>query len=79
MRSLLDGLGPKPNQEVVLEHVPDLSLETRDISSLTGWRQEPAPPETPTKPAQPGPSELTKETQEEEHLCQSEPQPTPRE
>ena len=38
MRSLFDRLGPEPNQEVALEHVPDLSLETADISSLTGWR-----------------------------------------
>ena len=36
MRSLFDKLGPEPNQEVALEHVPELFLETRDISSLIG-------------------------------------------
>ena len=38
MKSLLDGLGPEPNQEVALEHVPDLFLEIGDILSLTKWR-----------------------------------------
>ena len=49
MKNLFDGLGPQPNHEVALEHVLDLSLETRNIPSLTEWRREPAPIETPTK------------------------------
>ena len=77
MRSLFNGLGPEPNQEVVLKHVPDLSLETRNILSMTGWRREPTPTKTPIKPAQPGPSKSTKETQEEGPLRQAKSQPTP--
>ena len=77
MRSLFDELGPKANQEVALEHVPDLSLDIGDILSPTSWRQEPTPTKTPTKPAQPKPSELTKETQEKEPLHHPKSQPTP--
>ena len=40
MRSLFDGLGLEPNQEVALEHVLNLSLETKNIPSLTGWRRD---------------------------------------
>ena len=47
MRSLFDGLGPKVNQEVPLENVPDISLEIGNFPSLTGWRWQVAPTETP--------------------------------
>ena len=78
MRSLFNGLGPEANQKVALEHEPNISLETRDISSLIGWRREPTPTKTPTKPAQPGSSKPTKDTKEEEPLRQPESEPTPR-
>ena len=77
MRSLFDSLGPEGNQEVLLENVRDISLETGNILSLTGWRREAVPMETPSKPAQLGPSEPTKETKEEEPLCQTESESTP--
>ena len=77
MRSLFDGLGLEPNHEVALEHVPDLSMETKDISSLTGWGCEPPPTGTPTKPAQLGPSKPTKDNQKEELVYKLEAQPKP--
>ena len=52
MRSLFDDIGPRPIQGVELENVLDLSLETGDIPSLTGWRREPESTSIPTKPAQ---------------------------
>ena len=35
MKSLFNGLGLEANQEIVLEHVPNISLETGDTPSLT--------------------------------------------
>ena len=66
MRSLFDELGPEGNQEVPLENVLDISLETSNIPSLTGWRWEAAPTKTPLKSDQPGPSKWTRKTEEEE-------------
>ena len=78
MRSLFDGLGPKGNQEVLLENVTDFSLETDNILSLTGWRWEAIPTETPTKLTQSVPSEPTKEIAEEEFLHQPKSESTSR-
>ena len=69
MRSLFDGLAPESNLAVPLENVLDIS---GDIPSLTGWRKGSMPTETPTKPNQPGPSEPTRETEEEEVLPHTE-------
>ena len=67
MGSLFDGLGSEANLEVALENVPNIS---GNISSLTGWREEVAPTETPTKPAQPRPSKPAREAKEEEPMQQ---------
>ena len=76
MRSLFDGLGPKPTQEVVLEHIPNISIETKKIQSFIGWRRKASPTQTPTKPSQPGPSEPAKVIQEIEPVRELEAQPT---
>ena len=70
MRVLFDG--PQPDvPPVVAENLPDISSE---IPSLTGWRKE-GTTETPTKPDQLGPSELT---QEKEAPARPEPPHSPR-
>ena len=61
MRSLFDSLAPKNNLAVPLKNVPDI---LGDIPSLTEWGKESVPTETPTKLDQPGPFELTRETEE---------------
>ena len=56
MRTLFDGLQPEV-PPVAAENLPDISGE---IPSLTGWGRD-GTIETPTKPDQPGPSELIQE------------------
>ena len=56
MRVLFDGLQPEV-PPIAAKNLPDIS---REIPSLIGWGKE-AATETPTKPDQPGPSELTRE------------------
>ena len=70
MRVFFDGLLPEV-PPVAAENLPDISGE---IPSLTGWGKD-GTTETPTKPDQPGPSELS---QEEETLARSEPPHSPR-
>ena len=70
MKVLFDGLLPEV-PPVAAENLPDISGE---ISSLTRWGKD-GTTETPTKPDQPGPSELSRE---EETLARSEPPHSPR-
>ena len=69
MRVLFDGLQPEAPLVVALENLRDLSGE---IPSRTGWGQETAPTEMPMKLDQPGPSQPTREEEEEEVPPQSE-------
>ena len=57
MRVLFEELQPEI-PPLATENLPDIS---REISSLTGWGRETAPTETPTKPNQLEPFELTRE------------------
>ena len=57
MRVLFDGLQPEV-PAVAAKNLPNISGE---IPSLTWWGKETSPTETPTKPDQLGPSELTRE------------------
>ena len=70
MRVLFDGLQPEV-PPVATENLPDISGE---IPSLTSWRKE-GTTETPTKPNQPGASELI---QKEEAPARPEPPHSPR-
>ena len=70
MRILFDRLQPKV-PPVAAENLPDISSE---IPSLTGWEKE-GTTKTPTKPDQPGASELILE---EEALARPEPPQSPR-
>ena len=57
MRALFDRLQLEVHP-IAMKNLPDISGE---IPSLTGWGQEIAPTETPTKLDQPGPFERTRE------------------
>ena len=70
MRVLFNGLQPEV-PPIAAENLPNSSGE---IPSLTGWGKE-ATIETPTKPDQPGASELT---QEEEVRARPKPPNSPR-
>ena len=71
MRILFDGLQPEV-PPVAAENLPDISGE---IPSLTCSRGKEGTTKTPTKPDQPGPSELT---QEEEAPARPEPPHSPK-
>ena len=71
MRVLFKGLQPRV-PPIAVENLSDI---LRKIPSLTGWRRETTPTETPTKPFQPGSS---KPTREEEVPPQLEYESSPR-